>query len=114
MADYEVLLAAEKGKKPEVKPPVDKPQIIIKPSQMEKTGEEEINDDRIEDVVTSSRHDVNYRAWRDLIEDTETHNSSLRITRREKFDIEDFIKDLERKHAVKHHSTSSPGSACFI
>jgi hypothetical protein len=100
MADYEALLAAEKGKKPEVRPPVDKPQIIIKPSQMEKTGKEEINDEVNIDVVTSSRQEVNYRAWRDLIEDTETHNSSLRITRHEKFDIEDFIKDLERKHGV--------------
>jgi hypothetical protein len=101
MADYEALLAAEKGKKPEVRPPVDKPQILIKPSQMEKTGKEEINDDGDHDVTASTRHDINYRAWNDLIEDTEKHNSSLRITKREKFDVEDFIKDLERKHGVK-------------
>src|SRR5215217_9672019 len=31
------------------------------------------------DVMTSLLHDVNYREWRDIIENTETHNSSLRI-----------------------------------
>src|SRR5690242_10266588 len=100
MADYEALLAAEKGKKPEVKPSVDKPQGLPKPTQNEKADKEEVVDARTHDVMTSTRHEINHRAWRDLIEDTETHNSSLRITRREKFDVEDFIQDLERKHGV--------------
>ena|SRR5947209_5552651 len=100
MADYEALLAAEKGKKPEVTPPVDKSRGSLKPIQNEKTTSEEIIDDGRHDVTTSLHHEINHRAWRDLIEDTETHNSSLRITRREKFEVEDFIKDLERKHGV--------------
>lgn len=57
------------------------------------------------DVITSSRHDllhdVNLRAWRDTIENTETHNSSLRLTTEEGQDIEDLITDLKRKYKIK-------------
>ena len=52
-------------------------------------------------VVTSSRHDVNYRAWRDIIENTETHNSSLRLTAEENFAVEDVITDLKRQLKIK-------------
>jgi len=53
------------------------------------------------DVTTSSRHDVNLRTWKDIIENTETHNSSLRITNNEKYDIKDLIDELERKYKIK-------------
>jgi hypothetical protein len=53
------------------------------------------------DVMTSSLHDVNLRAWRDIIENTETHNSSLRLTTEEGDGIEDLIKELKRKLKVK-------------
>jgi hypothetical protein len=53
------------------------------------------------DVVTSSLHDVDLRAWRDLIENTETHNSSLRLTTEEGEDVEDVIKELKRQLKVK-------------
>jgi hypothetical protein len=53
------------------------------------------------DVVTSSLQDVNLRAWRDLIENTETHNSSLRLTTEEGEDVEDVIKELKRQLKVK-------------
>src|SRR5216683_3052542 len=36
--------------------------------------------ERRHDVVTSSRQDVDLRSWRDIIENTETHNTSLRVT----------------------------------
>ncbi len=52
-------------------------------------------------VVTSSRHDVNYRVWRDIIENTETHNSSLRLTAEENFAVEDVITDLKRQLKIK-------------
>ena len=52
-------------------------------------------------VITSSRHDVNYRTWRDIIENTETHNSSLRLTAEENFAVEDVITDLKRHLKVK-------------
>ena len=53
------------------------------------------------DVVTSSLQDVNLRGWRDLIENTETHNSSLRLTTEEGEDVEDVIKELKRQLKVK-------------
>jgi hypothetical protein len=58
---------------------------------------EEVNTD----VATSVRHDVNYRAWRDIIENTETRGSSLRMTNDEVFAVEDMIKDLERQMKIK-------------
>jgi hypothetical protein len=53
------------------------------------------------DVTTSRRDDVDYRAWREIIENTETHNSSLRLTAAENFAVEDVITDLKRHLKVK-------------
>jgi hypothetical protein len=53
------------------------------------------------DVVTSSLQDVNLRDWKDMIENTETHNSSLRLTTEEGDDVEDVITDLKRQLKVK-------------
>ena len=55
----------------------------------------------VDDVTTSSRYDVSFRKWRDIIEDTETHNSALRLTNDESYAIEDVINDLKRKYKVK-------------
>src|SRR5690348_7132081 len=53
------------------------------------------------DVTTSRRHDVSYRAWKEIIEETESHNSSLRITNEEKYAVKDLIDELERKYKVR-------------
>ncbi len=53
------------------------------------------------DVTTSLRQDVKLREWRDLIEDTETHNSALRITNEERYEIEDLVSELRRKYKIK-------------
>ena len=57
------------------------------------------------DVMTSPfrdvLHDVNLRGWRETIENTETHNSSLRLTTEESDEIEDLIKELKRKLKIK-------------
>ncbi len=53
------------------------------------------------DVTTSSHQDVNLRKWRDLIEDTETHNSALRITNEERYEVEDLVSELRRKYKIK-------------
>jgi hypothetical protein len=63
--------------------------------------QEEDNPEARHDVTTSARQDVNYRAWRDIIENTETHNSALRLTREERYDVEDVVSDLERTHHIK-------------
>jgi hypothetical protein len=51
--------------------------------------------------MTSARHDVNHRTWRDVIENTETHNSSLRITNNEKYAVRGLVDELEQKFRVK-------------
>jgi hypothetical protein len=100
MADYSDLLAAEKDKNPQ-----NKPVSPVKPSPEKKespmASKEASTSEVIHDVTTSSRHDVDYRAWRDIIENTETHNSALRLTREERYEVEDTIQDLERKHKIK-------------
>jgi hypothetical protein len=53
------------------------------------------------DVMTSLLHDVSLRGWKDTIENTETHNSSLRLTTEEGEHIEDVITDLKRKYKIK-------------
>jgi hypothetical protein len=55
----------------------------------------------LNDVMTSSLHDVHLRVWRDMIENTETHNSSLRLTTEESEHIEDVITGLKRKFKIK-------------
>ena len=62
---------------------------------------EDDSHDTRHDVTTSRRQDVDYRAWKDIIENTETHNSALRLTREERYDVEDVISELERTHHIK-------------
>jgi hypothetical protein len=104
MADYADLLAAEKKQsgKPPAKPahaPVNA--VVSEPTAAKKETAEEKSHDGRHDVTTSSRHDVNYRACRDVIENTETQNSALRLMREERYEIEDLVSDLERKHKIK-------------
>lgn len=100
MADYSELLAAENDKNPKNKPVLP---VKLSPGKKEspQPSKEASASEVIHDVTTSSRHDVNYRAWRDIIENTETHNSALRLTREERYEVEDMIQDLERKHKIK-------------
>ena len=53
------------------------------------------------DVMTSLLHNVNLKDWKDTIENTETHNSSLRLTIEEGEHIEDLMTDLKRKYKIK-------------
>ena len=71
------------------------------PTPVSKQSNKKVNKSAINDVMTSSRHDVNPRTWRDIIENTETHNSSLRLTTEEGEDIEDLITGLKRKFKIK-------------
>jgi hypothetical protein len=94
MADYADLLAAESDRPPRQQhspaAKADVPQAMAP----QKTSQRH-------DVMTPQRQDINYREWRDVIENTETHNSALRLTRDERYAVEDMIQDLERKHKVK-------------
>jgi len=71
------------------------------PSPGRKHSNKKVNNSATNDVITSPLHDVNLRAWRDTIENTETHNSSLRLTTDEGEHIEDLITDLKRKFKIK-------------
>jgi hypothetical protein len=52
-------------------------------------------------VTTSPLREVNLRVWKDAIENTETHNSSLRLTNEENYAIEDMINELKRSLKIK-------------
>jgi hypothetical protein len=56
---------------------------------------------RHHDVKASIHQDVKLRKWRDIIEGTETQNSSLRMTKNEKYDVKDLIEELERKYKIE-------------
>ena len=71
------------------------------PAPARKQSNKKVNKVSTNDVMTPSLHDVNLRAWKDIIENTETHNSSLRLTTAEGEHIEDVITDLKRKYKIK-------------
>lgn len=53
------------------------------------------------DAATSLLQDVNKRGWKEIIENPETHNSSLRISLSEREKIEDVVRELRRKYKIK-------------
>lgn len=53
------------------------------------------------DVTTSILQGVNKRRWREVIEETEAHNSSLRMSLTEREQVEDVLRDLKRKYKIK-------------
>lgn len=57
--------------------------------------------DVMSDAVTSLLQDIDLKRWREQIEDTETQNSSLRLTSEERYVIEDIISELQRKEKIK-------------
>jgi hypothetical protein len=71
------------------------------PAPVRKQSKKQVNKSAINDVTTSSRHDAKLRTWRDIIENTETHNSSLRLTTEEGEHIEKLITNLKRKFKIK-------------
>lgn len=53
------------------------------------------------DVTTSLLYGVSRKLWRERIEETETHNSSLRLSAQERDQIEDVVRDLRRQYRIK-------------
>lgn len=62
---------------------------------------EKNNPDVMIDVMTSHLPEVNFKKWQEIIEDTETQNSALRLTSNERYAIEDVINELRRQYGVK-------------
>ena len=61
----------------------------------------QINKDINHDVTTSSSNEVDLRKWKDIIENTETHNSSLRLSNEENYAAEDLVNELKRILKIK-------------
>jgi|SRR5215208_4640987 len=88
---------------PSTPPPQEnsKPSESPTPQMVKNLAPEPVKDAESNDVTTSVRQDVNHRMWRDIIENTETRGSSLRLTNDEIFAVEDMLKDLERRMKIK-------------
>jgi len=80
----------------------EKPSLIISEvREVSHDGSESIVKEINHDVTTSSLHEVNLRELKDIIENTETHNSSLRLTNEENYAVEDMVNELKRSLKVK-------------
>lgn len=54
-----------------------------------------------DDVTTSLLAGVDLAGWREIISETETHNSALRLSAKERDAVEDLVRDLRRKKRIK-------------
>src|SRR5687768_1155504 len=52
------------------------------------------------DVMTSLSQDIDLRKWQEIIENTETQNTALRLTTEERYAIEDAVNELRRKYGI--------------
>jgi hypothetical protein len=77
------------------------PEKVASKEQLVDEGSEDVTTDATADVTTSLLEGVNKKLWRELIEETETHNSSLRISVKEREQIEDIVRDLKRQYRIK-------------
>jgi hypothetical protein len=113
--------AVDQPDEPVVKPVQDKPAKPHSPTQARRSpppspgGEEpktshqpwheasndEVKPDVKHDVMTSQFQDIDLRTWQEIIEDTETQNSALRLTNEERYAIEDAVNELRRKYGIK-------------
>ncbi len=53
------------------------------------------------DGMTSQLPDVKLKVWQEIIENTETQNSALRLTKEERYAVEDLVNELRRKYGIK-------------
>ena len=87
-----------------VTPPSDTPRQDSVPDPTKQAQQEELTSSRhgvMSDVTTALLEDIDLKRWREQIEDTETQNSSLRLTSQERYVIEDIISELQRKEKIK-------------
>jgi hypothetical protein len=88
-------------------PPAAMPPVTKTPSPPDSTQQPKqeqlpsVRQDVRSDVTTSLLQDIDLKRWREQIEDTETQNSSLRLTSEERYVIEDIISELQRKEKIK-------------
>ena len=80
---------------------VNKNKIKEVKADIHKGLNEEVKNNVMTDVMTSPLQDVNLKTWQEVIENTETQNSALRLTPSERYSIEDVVNDLRRKTKIK-------------
>jgi hypothetical protein len=51
--------------------------------------------------MTSRRRDADLKTWQEIIENTETQSSALRLTREERYAVEDMVNELRRQEKIK-------------
>lgn len=73
----------------------DENQTVHEPSQPAGTT------DVMGDGMTALLQGVKLKAWQEVIENTETQNSALRLTSAERYAIEDVVNELRRQEKIK-------------
>lgn len=53
------------------------------------------------DGMTLRLQNVKLKEWQEIIENTETQNSALRLTKEERYAVEDLVNELRRKYGIK-------------
>jgi hypothetical protein len=51
--------------------------------------------------LTSCLQEIDLKQWQEVIENTETQNSALRLTSEERYAVEDVINELRRQYGIK-------------
>jgi hypothetical protein len=80
--------------------PIPPPQAVAQPTGSA-SNPQAIAPDVRRDVMTSGLQDVRLKAWQEVIENTETQNSALRLTNVERYAIEDAVNELRRQYGIK-------------
>ena len=88
----------------------EQPQEVVKKEEKQKkeieyvekiTEPEQIKKEVIEDIEETILEEMDLKKWKDLIENTETQKTTLRLTKAELYSIADMISELQRKQKIK-------------
>jgi hypothetical protein len=68
---------------------------------VDNSSNQDVATDVMHDVMTLQISDINLKKWQEVIENTETQNSALRLTSEERYAVEDVVNELRRKYGIK-------------
>jgi hypothetical protein len=69
--------------------------------EQQEISKQAVEPDGVLDGMTSARQAIKLKAWQEIIEDTQTQNSALRLTSTERYAVEDVVNELRRKYGIK-------------
>ena len=103
MGIYDTLsqLDADQAPQPTKPPTAVEPQSPQATTTTPKNTRTPRRHDVVGDVVTSVLAGVDLAAWREVVSDTETHSSALRLSAAERDAVEDLVRDLRRAKRIK-------------